>query len=478
MSAIAEMLQKITETSSDYVKINMRILSLKVSDKLSKVLSGFLTLLILIVIFVFALTMISIGAAKWIGSLIDNEWAGFLIVGGIYVMLGIILMVMQKKVIKEPILNAIIKSIFTAEEKAEDEVEDMEDKIVDKLDGNGEKKKSFQVNSGSTITPLPAKKIEVPSRTAVKKSNPSIFSNFPSILKKTYQDWNAQDPFRQSASIAYYSIFSLPALLVIVVTSAGYLLGREAVTGQLSAQIGKMMGADTAKQIESMVAAASIDKKSFVATIIAIAVLIMGATGVFVQLQKTMNIIWNVKAKPKSKGKIWSFVKTRIMSFGLILSIGFLLLISLVITTTLAFFGDWMQGRMPGLAVIALQAINFIVSFGLITVLFALMFKFLPDVKIRWKDVWMGALLTSLLFSIGKLALGFYFGKTEPASVYGAAGSVVLIMLWISYSCMILLFGAEFTQQYSTAHGHKVVPVEHAEEESRDERSEAKGGKK
>lgn len=236
-----------------------------------------------------------------------------------------------------------------------------------------------------------------------------------------------------------------------------------------------MMGPDTAKQIESMVAAASIDKKSIFATIIALVVLVLGATGVFVQLQKTMNIIWDVKAKPQAKGKILSFIKTRIMSFGLILSIGFLLLISLVITSTLALFGDWMAARMPDIAVIALQAINFIVSFGLITVLFALMFKFLPDVKIRWKDVWMGALLTSLLFSIGKLALGLYFGKTEPASVYGAAGSVVLIMLWISYSCMILLFGAEFTQQYSVTHGHKVVPLEHAEKESRDEEARPKG---
>ena len=227
-----------------------------------------------------------------------------------------------------------------------------------------------------------------------------------------------------------------------------------------------------------MVAAASIDKKSVVATIIALVVLILGATGVFVQLQKTMNIIWDVKAKPESKGKILSFLKTRILSFGLILSIGFLLLISLVITSTLALFGDWLQARMPGIAVVALQAVNFIVSFGLITVLFALMFKFLPDVKVRWKDVWMGAVVTSLLFSLGKLALGLYFGKTEPASVYGAAGSIVLIMLWISYSCMILLFGAEFTQQYSSMHGHQAIPLEHAEKESRDERSEAKGGNK
>lgn len=309
----------------------------------------------------------------------------------------------------------------------------------------------------------------------VKKEG-SIFSGFFTIMKRTYTEWNAADPFRQSATIAYYSIFSLPALLVIVISLAGYAFGREAVTGQLSDQISRMMGQDTAKQIESMVAAASVNKKSFIATIIALVILFLGATGVFVQLQKTLNIIWNVKADPNKKGKFLSLIKTRVMSFGLILSIGFLLLISLVITSFLALFANWMQTKIPGLAVVALQVVNFIVSFGLITVLFALMFKFLPDVKIKWKDVWMGAIVTSLLFSVGKLALGMYFGKAEPASAYGVAGSIVLIMLWISYSCMIMLFGAEFTQQYSLMHGHDVVPSDHAELERRTERSEAKGG--
>ena len=478
MATIQENLKTIAETASDYVKINMRLISLKLSEKLSNMLSGFFTLIILMVVFAFALIMISIGLAKWIAFAMDNEWAGFLIVGGIYILAGIILIVINKKLIREPVLNAIVKSMFTVERKAEGEVEAIEDKMVDALDHNDQKKISAQVAESSSDTSHQTQKAEAIQQSNFKKGNPSLFSNFFTILKKTYKDWNAQDPFRQSAAIAYYSIFSLPALLVIVVASAGYIFGREAVTGQLSSQIGKMMGSDTAKQIESMVAAASIDKKSVVATIIALVVLILGATGVFVQLQKTMNIIWDVKAKPESKGKILSFLKTRIMSFGLILSIGFLLLISLVLTSTIALLGDWMQARMPGVAVVALQTINFIVSFGLITVLFALMFKFLPDVKIRWKDVWMGAVVTSLLFSLGKLALGLYFGKTEPASVYGAAGSIVLIMLWISYSCMILLFGAEFTQQYSAMHGHQAIPLEHAEKESRDERSEAKGGNK
>ena len=287
------------------------------------------------------------------------------------------------------------------------------------------------------------------------------------ILKTTYNAWVAQDPFRQSAIIAYYAIFSLPALLVIIISVAGFFFGHEAVTGQLSHNINRIMGADTAKQIESMIAQASISDKSSWATVIAVVIMFLGSTAVFVQLQKTFNIIWQVK--PRVKGKFLMVLKARLLSFGLVLTIGFLLLISLVITSLVALFGLWLETRMPGIAVIMLQILNFIISFGLITVLFAMMFKFLPDAKIKWRNVWTGAVLTSLLFSLGQGALGFYFGKATPASTYGAAGSVILIMIWMSYSCMILFFGAEFTRQFTLAREKKIVPMEHAVKEKRDD---------
>lgn len=171
-----------------------------------------------------------------------------------------------------------------------------------------------------------------------------------------------------------------------------------------------MMGSETAKQIESMIAkAATEDEKSIWASILAFVFLILTATGVFVQLQKTLNLIWEVK--PKTKGKFLTLIKIRLMSFGLILSIGFLLLISLVITTAISVVGDWMSSKIPGVAVVLLQIANFIISLGLITVLFALLFKFMPDVKVKWRSVWTGAVITSLLFTIGKMALGLYFAK-------------------------------------------------------------------
>lgn len=288
-----------------------------------------------------------------------------------------------------------------------------------------------------------------------------FFKNLWQITKKTFAAWNKADPFRQSAVIAYYAIFSIPALLVIIITCAGFIFGREAVQGQISNQIGSAIGADTAKEVEDMIAKAGAQKSSVIATIISVITLIVGATGVFQQLQVSLNQIWEVKVTAK---KMWlKNLKDRLFSFGLILSIGFLLLISLLLTTLLAAFSAWIKTHLPDFMLFVFQLINFVVSFGVITALFALMFKILPDANIRWRDVWIGAIATALLFILGKFGLGIYFGKAKPASTYGAAGSVVLIMLWVSYSCMIVFFGAEFTKQFATFFGRKIEPKRNAE---------------
>ncbi|WP_337044999.1 YihY/virulence factor BrkB family protein [Emticicia sp. 17c] len=284
------------------------------------------------------------------------------------------------------------------------------------------------------------------------------------ITKKSFTAWNAADPFRQSAIIAYYAIFSIPSLLVIIIAFAGFVFGREAVQGEVSNQIASIMGTDTAKQIESIIAKAGEQKNSIWATIIGIISLILGAIGVFLQLQTSLNQIWEVKVKPELKGKAkWlKLIKDRLFSFGLILSIGFLLLVSLILTTALAAFGTWIKAHLPDVILFLFQFINFVISFVIITVLFALMYKILPDAKIKWKDVWIGAMVTTLLFTIGKYALGIYFGKAEPGSTYGAAGSIILVMLWVSYSCMIVFFGAEFTKQFATHFGRGIEPSKDA----------------
>ncbi len=286
-------------------------------------------------------------------------------------------------------------------------------------------------------------------------------SDLWSITKKTFSAWNAADPFRQSAVIAYYAIFSIPALLVIIITLAGFAFGREAVQGEISKQIGLAIGEGTAKQVEEMIAKAGEQKNSVWATIISIVTLILGSTGVFAQLQVSLNQIWEVNVVAKKK---WlKSIKDRLFSFGLVLSIGFLMLVSLLLSAGLSAFGDWIKLHFPDVMLLVFRFHNFIVSFGITSVLFALMFRILPDARIRWKDVIIGSIVTSLLFVLGKFALGIYFGKTNPGSTYGAAGSVVLLMLWVSYSCMILFFGAEFTKQFAIHFGRKIEPTKDAE---------------
>jgi membrane protein len=285
------------------------------------------------------------------------------------------------------------------------------------------------------------------------------YRNIYNILIKALSKWWIKDPFRESAIIAYYAIFALPGLLVVIITSAGYFFGNDAVNNHITIQFTSTMGIDTAEQIQNIVLQASEAKNSVLATVIGIIVMIVGATTVFAQFQKSLNTIWDVKVD-ESKYGIWSFIRIRLFSFGLIVTIAFLLIVSLVISALLSAFGDWLSGHFSETFFITLQVVNVVLSFVIITVLFALMFKFLPDAKIKWNHVWIGSIVTAFLFDIGKFGLGLYFGKLNPGDGYGAAGSIILIMLWVSYSSMIVFFGAEFTRAYADFISGRVVPTE------------------
>ena len=279
------------------------------------------------------------------------------------------------------------------------------------------------------------------------------------VLKTAFTNWIAKDPFREGAVIAYCAIFSLPGLLVVVLTLAGYFFGGDAVNNQIASQFTSTMGAETAKQIQDMIIQASKLRNSLLATIIGIITILIGATGVFAEFQKSLNIIWEVKVDPK-KSDILEILKVRLFSFGLIVSIAFLLVVSLLVSALIAAFGAWLTSRFSDSFMLVLHLLNTGLSFTILTVLFALMFKILPDAKIKWKHVWIGSLVTALLFEVGKSALGFYFTKANPGTGYGAAGSVILIMLWVSYSSVIVLFGAEFTHTYANMFSGKVAPSE------------------
>jgi membrane protein len=281
---------------------------------------------------------------------------------------------------------------------------------------------------------------------------------FFKIFWVAYKRWWDKDPFMQSAVIAYYAIFSIPGLLVMVISISTIFFERDAITGHLYKQISSIMGTETAKQVQDMIISASQTKKSVLATIIGLITVLVGATGVFVELQKALNTIWEVKVKPRKA--ILIVLRTRLFSFGLILSIGFLLLVSLTITTLLSALSAWVLYHWPGILMLIFYLLNFIVSFGVVMLLFALMFKILPDAKIQWKHLWLGSMLTAFLFILGKTAIGFYLSRSNPGSAYGAAGSIVIILLWVSYSSMIFFFGAEFTRAYADHISGKVLPTD------------------
>ncbi len=280
------------------------------------------------------------------------------------------------------------------------------------------------------------------------------------IFRDTYNQWIEREPFRSAAVIAFYTIFSMPGLLVIIINLAGYFYGKDAVTRRISSEIEGMIGSNTAKDVEAIIANASVHHDFTFSSVVGIATLIFGATGVFYQLQQTLNQIWEVKAQPKRK--ILKMVLDRIFSFGLVLAVGFLLLVSLILSALLTLLSNWVAFYFSETFNIVFRILDLSLSLGVITFLFAAIFKFLPDAKIPWRDVWTGAFVTALLFVLAKFALGVYFAHSNPASAYGAAGTVILIMLWVSYAALILLFGAEFTRIYADHCGERVQPEDFA----------------
>lgn len=276
------------------------------------------------------------------------------------------------------------------------------------------------------------------------------------ILKETLKRWFDRDPFRSSTVIAYYSLFSLPGLLIVLITALGYVYGTDQVTDKIITQIQGVVGSKVANDVRAIATEAAALEDNTFAYIVGIAAIIFGATGVFYHIQQSLNVIWEVKPKPKQR--FLKLLRDRLFSFGIILAIGFLLLISFAVSTLITALSEWVTRTVSESLRILFHAIDIILSLGIITVLFAAIYKFLPDVKIAWRHVWGGAIITSLLFVIAKFALGLYFGLNDPGSAYGAAGSIILILLWSSYSGMILLFGAEFTHVH-TMHTSEVVEI-------------------
>jgi membrane protein len=253
------------------------------------------------------------------------------------------------------------------------------------------------------------------------------------------------------AAISYYTVFSLAPLLVIVIAIAGAVFGREAVQGLISDQLTGLVGRSGAEMVEGLVASASDTDRGLVAGLISFFVLAVGATTVFAELQSALDRIWKVPEAKKPSG-IVGLLRARLMSFGLILGVAFLLMVSLIVSAALAAFAAWTGALMPGWEVL-LQIVNTVVSLGILTALFALIFKFMPSTPVGWRDVWVGAFVTAILFEIGKLLIGLYIGKSGMTETFQAAGSVVVLLAWVYYAAQIFLLGAEFTRAFAESHG-------------------------
>jgi membrane protein len=273
------------------------------------------------------------------------------------------------------------------------------------------------------------------------------------ILRQTAKSWSTHNVPRLGAALAYYTVFSLPGVLLISLAIAGAVFGEEAANGRVREQLGSLLGEEGANAIDQMLASARQPDKGLIASIVGVMLLVFAASGVFGELQTGLNVIWS--AEPAKGAGLWGTIRNRFLSVAMVLGTGFLLLVSLVLSALLSVLGAWFGDLIPGPDLL-LQVANQGISFVVITLLFAMIFKFLPDVEIRWRDVWIGAAVTALLFSIGKFAIGFYLGHAAVGSAYGAAGSLVAVLVWVYYSAQILYAGAEFTQVYARTFASRI----------------------
>jgi len=282
----------------------------------------------------------------------------------------------------------------------------------------------------------------------------------PAIFWTATKAWWDDDAIRLGASLAYYTLFALAPILLVATAVAGIVFGAQAARGQIVGQLDQLVGPDGARAVQSLLEGASHRRAGMLASVLGGITFVVAATGAFLELQAALNTIWRVKPNPRAN--VRGFVVDRLRSFGLVVAIGFLLMVSLAVTASLAAFNAWLAHRSPSIP-LAWSGVNALASVVVTTALFALLYRFLPDVRLRWRDVTTGAFVTAILFTVGQQLIGLYLGQSSVSSSYGAAGSVMILLLWVYYSCQILLFGAEFTRVYAQRYGANARPESYAE---------------
>ncbi len=281
------------------------------------------------------------------------------------------------------------------------------------------------------------------------------------IIKDVFKEFSADNIIKYSASLAYYTVFSIAPLLVVITTLFGFLFGREAMQGQVYEQLNKLVGSRAAIQIQDIIKNIHLSGNNFIATVISVIILLIGATSIFGEIQDSINKIWGLRIK--SHKVWWKLILTRLLSFSLILTIGIIMIVSLLLNAVVAAFGKFIARFIAGYSLYFIQISDAILSFIVAAFLFSLIFKILPDAKIRWKDVFFGGFITAIFFTLGKVGISFYLRTSNLMSVYGAAASIIILMVWVYYSSIILYLGAEFTKVYAKLYGKNILPNEYAE---------------
>ncbi len=286
-----------------------------------------------------------------------------------------------------------------------------------------------------------------------------FFQNASDLARQSFKEFQSDQAARLGAALSYYTVFSIAPIILVVIGVAGLVWGQDAARSEVGQQLASLFGKDAAGLIQSVVVKASEKKSGVLSSVVGLVTLIFGATGVMIELQGALNTVWKVKPQPGLG--VGSFVRQRLLSFALIMSIGFLLLVSLVASTSLEVVSHWMGGLIPGWVFLG-YVLNYGLSLAGVTLFFALIFKVLPDVKVAWRDVWIGGFATSVLFNLGKYLISLYLGRASPASAFGAAGSLAILLVWVYYSSQIVLLGAEFTRVYANKFGKTILPDKNA----------------
>ena len=286
------------------------------------------------------------------------------------------------------------------------------------------------------------------------------FKTFKTILLNTFNGFSEDKVTKLSGSLAYSTLFSLAPLLIVIIAICGLFFQKEAIEGKIYSQLAGFVGSDTAMQLQEIIKSASLNGRSSLAIVIGVITLLIGSTAVFNEIQDSINTIWGLKAKPK-KGWL-KMLENRLLSFSVIISLGFLLLVSLAVSSIIDGFSDRLVSYFPNASIVLFYVINSFITLFITTLIFCVIFKVLPDAKIQWKDVFIGAVITALLFMLGKFGISYYISKTKVGSTYGAAGSLVILLLWVYYSSIILYFGAELTKAYAIEVGSPILPNTYA----------------